>query len=75
MSPRQPSPYGSLLTCSGVFDSPSLTATISPDSGAITSQTALTDSISAYGSSLLTVVRTAAVEEHDLAEGVLARTT
>src|SRR3954452_2142109 len=36
----------------------SLTSTISPDSGAITSDTALTDSTSAYGSSLVIVALT-----------------
>ena len=35
-----------------------MTSTISPDSGAITSETALTDSTSAYDSSFVTVVPT-----------------
>src|SRR5918998_844920 len=50
----QPSPYGSSLIFSGESVSTALTSTISPESGATTSDTALTDSISAYGSSLLT---------------------
>src|ERR687895_335185 len=51
----QPSPYGSSLIRSGASPSASLISTISPDSGATTSDTALTDSISAYGSSLVSV--------------------
>ena len=42
----QPSPYGSSLIVSGLSPSASLTAMISPDSGANTSETALTDSTS-----------------------------
>src|SRR5207237_778746 len=45
----QPSPYGSSFTVSGESTTFWLTSTISPDSGAITSETALTDSISPYG--------------------------
>ena len=49
-----------------------MTSTISPDSGAITSETALTDSTSAYGSSFVIVAPTCGrIEEHDLAERVL----
>src|SRR6185503_219615 len=54
----QPSPYGSSLIFSGSSPKASLTSTISPDSGATTSDTAFTDSISAYGWSLLTVLPT-----------------
>src|SRR4051795_12062429 len=49
-----PSPYGSSLICSGASPSASLTSTISPLSGATTSETALTDSTSAYGWSFVT---------------------
>src|SRR5207244_11973687 len=45
----QPSPYGSSLIFSGLSPSSLFTSTISPDSGANTSDTAFTDSISAYG--------------------------
>src|ERR1700751_3711163 len=55
----QPPPYGSELIGWGSSSSASFTATISPDSGAITSDTAFTDSTSAYGSSLRTRVPTA----------------
>src|SRR3954451_10883075 len=44
---------------SGASDRDSLTSTISPDRGATTSETALTDSTSAYGSSLVTDFPTA----------------
>ena len=47
------------MIASGPDDRPSLTSTISPDSGAITSETALTDSTSAYGSPFVTVLPTA----------------
>jgi hypothetical protein len=47
------------LTFSGEPVRPSLTSVTSPLSGAITSDTALTDSTSAYGWSLLTAVPTA----------------
>src|SRR3712207_1335912 len=49
-----PSPYGSSLMFSGASDKAALTSTISPDRGAMTSDTALTDSTSVYGSSLVT---------------------
>src|SRR5215213_8603460 len=54
----QPDSYGSSLIDSGPVASDSLTSMISPDSGAITSETALTDSTSAYGSPLRTVLPT-----------------
>src|SRR4051794_18724073 len=53
-----PSPYGSSLICSGASPSASLTSVISPESGATTSETALTDSTSAYGVSFFTVAPT-----------------
>ena len=54
----QPSPYGSSLIASGVSPRSVLTSTISPDNGAITSETAFTDSTSAYDWSFVTVLPT-----------------
>src|SRR6266516_292063 len=50
-----PSPYGSVLTVSGASTIARLTSTISPESGATTSETAFTDSTSAYGLPAVTV--------------------
>src|SRR3954452_12659056 len=55
----QPSPYGSSFTFSGEPDRLSLTSVTSPLSGAITSDTAWTDSTSAYGWSFVIAVPTA----------------
>src|SRR5262249_21414453 len=44
-----PSPYGSSFTVSGSSTALRFTSTTSPESGAITSETALTDSTSPYG--------------------------
>ena len=46
------------MIASGVSPSAVLTSTISPDSGAMTSETAFTDSTSAYGSSFVIDVPT-----------------
>src|SRR5690242_65007 len=54
----QPSPYGSSLMFSGVSLSASLTSVTSPDIGANTSDTALTDSTSAYADPALTCAPT-----------------
>src|SRR6185437_2234270 len=54
----QPSPYGSSLSFSGVSLRPSLTSSTSPDRGANTSDTAFTDSTSAYAWLALTVAPT-----------------
>src|SRR4051794_6572353 len=53
-----PSPYGSSFTVSGASTTFWLISTISPDSGAITSETAFTDSISPYGWSRVIVAPT-----------------
>src|SRR3989442_349671 len=45
----QPRPYGSAFTVSGACGSPVLTSTISPDTGANRSETALTDSTTPNG--------------------------
>ena len=47
----QPSPYGSSFTVSGSSTTFGLTSRITPESGAITSETALTDSTSPYEAS------------------------
>ena len=46
MRTSQPSPYGSSLIVSGSATTLAFTSTTSPDSGAITSLTAFTDSTS-----------------------------
>src|SRR6185503_10087071 len=51
----QPSPYGSSLTVSGASATAGLTSSTSPESGAMTSETALTDSTSAYAWSFVSV--------------------
>ena len=48
MRTSHPSPYGSSLIVSGSSTAFSLTSRTSPESGAITSETAFTDSTSAY---------------------------
>src|SRR5262249_28451978 len=50
-----PAAYGSSFTVSGAPTTPALTSSTSPESGAITSETALTDSTSAYDWSFVTV--------------------
>ena len=50
----QPSPYGSSFTVSGASTTFWFTSRISPESGAITSETALTDSTSPYVESFAT---------------------
>src|SRR6185503_8897200 len=51
----QPPAYGSSFTVSGASATARLTSRTSPESGAITSETALTDSTSAYAWSFVTV--------------------
>src|SRR3954447_12173352 len=51
----QPSPYGSSFTVSGASTTFWLTSSTSPESGAITSETAFTDSTSPYDASFVTV--------------------
>ena len=51
----QPSPYGSSFTVSGASTTFWFTSSTSPESGAIRSETALTDSTSPYDSSFATV--------------------
>src|SRR3989442_2158274 len=49
MTSIQPRPYGSAFTVAGACGSPVLTSTISPDTGANRSETALTDSTTPNG--------------------------
>ena len=51
----QPAPYGSSFTVSGASTTAWLTSSTSPESGAIRSETALTDSTSPYDASFATV--------------------
>src|SRR5439155_2870187 len=51
----QPLPYGSSFTVSGASTTAELTSSTSPESGAMTSETALTDSTSPYDLSRVTV--------------------
>src|SRR5688500_19433749 len=53
MRTSQPAPYGSSFTVSGASTTFWFTSRISPESGAITSETAFTDSTSPYDASLL----------------------
>ena len=55
----QPSPYASSFTVSGASTTAWFTSSTSPESGAIRSETALTDSTSPYGLSFSTVAPTA----------------
>ena len=54
----QPSPYGSSFTVSGASTTCPLTSSTSPESGAMTSETAFTDSTSPYDWSFVTVAPT-----------------
>ena len=51
MRTSQPAPYGSSFTVSGASTTAWFTSSTSPESGAIRSETALTDSTSPYDSS------------------------
>src|SRR5213075_2431972 len=55
MRSSHPLPYGASFTVSGASTTRSFTSSTSPDSGAITSETALTDSTSPYDWSFVTV--------------------